>query len=108
VFSPLQITAERCARPSFAWPLMQKVHAATCEQLDLLVRLRAEVLTSGWSGSDDRVEWQEEIIRFMNSEIAKKLTAREIGVMEAHRQEIARRIARLVAQAAGNLYWYRD
>ncbi len=84
------------------------VERAVDRHLDKLVGLRAELLEYRGDGRLRSRAWDDEIERFMNSQLAGELTAAEARALEKCRGEVARLIAARVGQAAASPVWYRS
>jgi hypothetical protein len=86
--------------------LRSKVEYAVDRHLDKLIALRAELLSYGSNGELHSREWDEEIERFMHSQIAETMTAAEAKAMERRRDDLTRVVEARVARAAASPTWY--
>jgi hypothetical protein len=101
------------ARVSLSTPyvprkLRSQVEDAVDRHLDKLIALRAELLKYWPNGELGSTEWNDEVERFMHSQLAESLTAAEARSVERHRDEIACLVALRVARAAARPVWYQS
>ena len=80
---------------------------AVDRHLDQLIALRAGLLRYGSDGELSSREWDQEIERFMHSQVAETITPAEAKFLERRRGNVTRLIAARVAQAAASPVWYR-
>jgi hypothetical protein len=86
--------------------LDSKVQEAVDRHIDKLIALRAELLSYGSTGELTSREWDQEIERFMHSQVAESVTPAEAKALERRHDDVTRLIAARVAQAAASPIWY--
>jgi hypothetical protein len=82
--------------------LRSKVEDAVDRHLEKLIALRAELLSYTRNGELSWRAWDEEIERFMHSQVAERVTPSEASVLEKRRDDMVRVIAARVARAAAS------
>lgn len=107
---PLLLTLSEIGRRLYSGKpsLADKIDDAIERNLDTLVAIRARSLRYDLRGELQMREWQEEIARFLNSQVAERLTPRELAELEKSTGEFARRVADRVARAIARHPLYRD
>lgn len=77
--------------------LLGKLDLAIDRHIDTLVRVRAESIRYDENGRLQSPEWQQEIERFLDSQLTATLTRREIALLQERRAALTARVARCVA-----------
>ncbi|MGO8918149.1 MAG: hypothetical protein ACLQJR_19790 [Stellaceae bacterium] len=96
---------------AFRWQmsrqLLEKVDAAIDRHIDTLVEVRAFSARYDENGLLRSREWQEEIDRFLDSQVSATLTKREIRRLENRRPYFATWVARRVAESVARMPIYQ-
>ncbi len=87
--------------------LLRKLDLAIDRHIDTLVRVRAWSIRYDATGRLQSPEWQQEIERFLDSQLTATLTEREIERLQARRAALAARVARCVAAGVARLPVYQ-
>lgn len=79
--------------------LAEKIDQVVDRHIDSLIRMRAELLKYDACGKLRSRSWDEEVIRFINSQVANTLSRRDLAAVDKRFDEIAHRVTNRVAEA---------
>lgn len=96
---------------AFQWrasrELLAKLEAAIEQHIDGLVQVRAHALHYDNSGRLSSRDWQQEIERFLDSQLSATLSERELRLLADRREDCAALVARRVANGVARLPVYQ-
>jgi len=96
---------------AFRWQtsrqLLEKIDAAIDRHIDTLVQVRARSVRYDENGLLRSREWQEEIDRFLNSQVSATLNKRELRRLEKRRPYFAVWVAGRIAAGAARMPIYQ-
>lgn len=87
--------------------LAEKLEIAIDQHIDRLVSVRAQSVRFDAEGRLYSEEWQQEIERFLDSQLSSTLSARELRRLEARRARFVRLVAARVAAGVARLPVYQ-
>jgi hypothetical protein len=87
--------------------LAEKLDITIDRHIDGLVSVRAQSVRFDTEGRLNSKEWQQEIERFLDSQLSSTLSARELRQLEARRARFVRQVADRVAAGVARLPVYQ-
>jgi hypothetical protein len=105
------LPATLIARPIFigapSRALVRKVEEIVDQHSDALVRIRAELLHDIGTAWPQNSQWDDEVARFINSQIAEAFIPKERAAIERHFEAIQDHVARRVGEIAAHQWVYQ-